>query len=516
MFTKIAAIIETLKLKKHQQEGLDKSEASGGSLILDWKPGAGKTAGSMAIFERLREKGKAKTALIVAPSQLKSNYHQNLKKYSDSSSVIIGNSQEKHLPDTVYHDNIPEGKDYYIISNEMWRQNPQYYLNKTKADTVVLDEIQKYKDPNSLNYKQMMSVRGNFKNMIGLTGTPISNHPRDIIPLVDLITNKKHSLGKYSDFNKNYINEKKKHYGPLGFIGIGPTGTETSLKNKDKLKSELNKYIHSYHDEDPDMPKKMINEIEVPMSTEQAEVYNWVMHKHINPLTRLKVQYNLPVGKSEATNMFSALMQARQASNAMHLFKRDMSLGESAEKTPKVKQLLDDVKAHLESDNKNKAIIYSNFYHGGVDVLSEGLKTRGLKHGIYAGSGKVNLSDRKKGVDDYLAGKHRVMVLNSAGAEGLNLPGTTAHFQLDGHFNPALQEQAEARGIRTGSPVDHVDVKRYKTVMPNTAIEDYLGANFKALKAIKGYSTDEWVYETAKRKQYLNNQIQELMNSNGR
>lgn len=510
---KLSALIADLTLKHHQQEGSDKALQNDGNVLFDWKVGSGKTLGSIAAFERLRKHNKASTALVVTPSQLKDNYLTNgIHRFTDSRGTIIGNSSETKKPHTIAQDKIEAGNsDYYIISNEMFRKQPQYFLDKTKADTVIIDEIQKYRDPYSKNYQEFMKVRPNIRNVIGMTGTPFSNKPEDIIPILDVVTNRKHNLGNSSEFRDKFITKEKYKTGPLSFMGIGTDNERIKIKNPDELKYKLNKHISTYHEDEKDMPDKVIKDVNVPMSKDQSEVYNWVMHNHINPLTYMKVKYNLPVDQKESKNIFEALIKARQASNSLHLFKKGMTLSESAQQTPKMKQVIDDTVAHLKENPKNKVILYSNFLHGGVDVLSQGLKDQGIEHGTFTGTKTMSLKDRAESVSNYLSGKHRAIILNQAGAEGLNLPGTTAHFALDGHFNPAMIEQSEARGIRAGSPVDKVVVHRYKTVMPETFLDKYLGANFKPLKMIKGYSTDEWVYETARRKKELNDKVQEMI-----
>lgn len=512
MQTKLAKILQDVQLKHHQQIGVEKTRRSNGSVLLDWEPGTGKTLGSEAIFEDLKEHNHATHALVLAPAQLKDNYLKNIKQFTDSKGVILSGRNETDQQSKFHIDSeLPEAH-YYITSNELFRKDPQKYLQRTKADTIILDEIQKFRDPNSENYKQMMSVRPMVKNVIGLTGTPLSNSPKDIVPLLDIVTNKHHHLGDYNQFDSRYLEKKQVTKGPLSFLGIGAKGTEVHLKNKGHLKEELNKYVSSYHEQSPDKPRKEVEEINVPMSIDQASIYNYVLKKHVDPFTRMKIKYNLPVESKEAKNIFTAILQARQASNSVHLFDKNISQEMAAEKTPKAKRLIDDVEKHLAENPKHKAIVYTNFYHGGIDILSAGLNKRGIKHSIYVGTGKMKTDQRSEDLKKYLSGEHRVQLINSAGAEGLDLPGTTGHFAYDGHFNPALIHQSEGRGIRTGSPVDKVVVKRYKSTLPFTWLEGKLGVqDWEPLKVMRGYSTDEWVYNTAKRKEKLNDEMKDLM-----
>jgi ERCC4-related helicase len=220
----------------------------------------------------------------------------------------------------------------------------------------------------------------------------------------------------------------------------------------------------------------------------------------LDPLTRFKIKYNLPVGKGEAHHMFTRISQARQASNALHPLDRNHNAASSAEATPKARRVLDDVAAHLAADPKHKAIIYTNLVHGGVEQMVAGLRHRGHEPGLFIGSKHQKKTDRAQHVADYLEGRKRVMVINQAGTEGINLPGTTAHFTLDPHFNPMTTMQAEARGIRAGSPVKAVDVYRYRSIARKPA--GFLP---------RENSTDQWVQGVADKKDDLNKQFLDLM-----
>ncbi len=507
---KIAALNPDVELQDHQKAPIPKFRSGVKGQVFPWDMGSGKTLGSIAAFEEgiLPDNPNAKV-LVATPATLKDNFLYNgVRKFTNSKGVIIGASGERGK-DIVHIHNMPTDQTYYVVSNEMFRKDSDAIINKIKPDTLILDEAQKYRDPQSVNYKNLKDVRHKFNHAILLTGTPVSNHPHDVIPLIDIASDGKHELGNYEDFERNFIQTIKKKSGPFSFLGLGVDTEEKKLKNTGKLKTELNKYVSTFDGSGLNKPKKNLEEVEVPMSDEQFKVYKNVFHSKVDPLTRFKIENNLPVSDKDNAHMFRVLLNARQASNSLHLFDGS-SIEEAADNTPKVKRLLDDLDEHLAADPKNKAILYSNFYHGGVDVLSAGLKKRGVSHGIYAGSGHTDLKQRSQDIDDYLSGKHRAIVINTAGAEGLNLPGTTAHLSLDGHFNPAMNLQAEARGIRVGSPVKEVLVRRYKSVLPRTPVEKLINHDIKILKD-RRFGADQWVYSTAERKQQLNDQFYSLL-----
>lgn len=512
---KAGALKAEVQLKEHQQKAVDLADKGTGSILLAHGVGTGKTITSLAIAERLKEHARAGKVLAVTPAALRGNYIQNgVHKFTDQKAVLLGPKNEQgsyHIE----HPRLPNA-DYYVVSNEMFRKDPLRYIERTGADTVVVDEIHKARDPQSENYKALMTVRPMVKNLIGLTGTPVSNHPRDIVPLLDIVANRKHGLGASNQhdefagnarnhFDRKFMGRSTHVEGPLSFLGIGTKVTNPSFKNTHILRHELAKHVHyvSTKDVAKDMPEKKVRDIDVEMSGHQEKLYNFALSK-VDPFTRWRIRNNLPVGTREAQHIFSMITQARQASNAIHPLDYKHTPATSAIETPKAHRVIKDVTEHLEAAPHHKAIIYTNLVTGGIDQMVAGLRAKGHEPGVFIGSQHQKRSEREAHVQDYLAGKKRVMVINTAGTEGLNLPGTTMHATLDPHFNPAVIEQAEARGIRAGSPVEAVQVNRYRSVMRRP-----FGIPFLP----RDTGTDEWIYGIADRKEQLNNQFLHLMKS---
>jgi 8-oxo-dGTP diphosphatase len=506
LVAKRAALKKDVELMPHQQAAVSKVLANDGSLLVAHGTGTGKTPTSAAAVEALRAKGKAHITLAVTPAALRENMIEGgVHKFTDQKGVILGAKGE---PGTTHidHPSLPEAS-YYAVSNEMFRKDPHKYIDKTHADTIVWDEIHKGRDDETANYAAMMAVRPKVRNFIGLTGTPVNNHPRDIVPVLDIVTNKRHGLGAAkgkgpNTFENRFMETVEKHHGPLGFLGIGPKSTETRLKHTDYLQHELSKHVHYVPTEDvaKDMPAKEVHDVEVPMSGHQQNLYHFAMNK-IDPMTRWKIRMNLPVGQGEAQHIFARITKARQVSNAVHTLDGKHDPRSSAEATPKIHRLVEDVDREMKAHPNNKAIVYTNFVHGGVDAVAEGLRARGHDPGFFLGSTHQTRKDRAQHVQDYLSGKRRIMIINSAGTEGLNLPGTTSHHTLDPHFNPAVTEQQEARGIRAGSPVKSVRVYRYRSTLPR-GMGGFLPAETSA---------DQWVQNTADRKEKLNHQFLGLL-----
>ena len=495
------------KIMPHQKAAEDKAVANDGQILISHTMGLGKTLTSINIANRLMHDGKAKTVLAVVPASLRTNFVNNgVKKYTDDSVTMFGSLTENnaHVEDK----HVPKST-YYVVSYDMFRKDPNRYIDRTGADTLIVDEMHNFRNPDTANYKQMKAVRGRVKNFIGLTGTPLNNHPYDAVPLIDIVANGNHNLGKSKkDFSKRFIRKVPEY----DMYGKQTGNLVETLANKDLLKHELTKWDHHATVDDlksSDVPSKIVQNVDVEMSPLQVQQYKFVM-KRIPQHVRDQIRDGLPVNRKEAFTILPMLQQARNVMNGVHYLNKDISLAASAEKTPKVKQALDDIQRHIATAPDAQIIVHSHMLEGGCDVVSAGLTARGISHGMF--TGKEKHEDRERAVRDYNSGKSKVIVISSAGATGLNLPNTTMHVALDPHFNPAVIDQIEARGIRAGGqrkrkPEDRkVIVRRYRSVNPENWYQR-MGIGRKDM------SIDEWMYGIANNKQDLNNQVDELMKS---
>ena len=491
----------------HQQKAMDKALDNDGSILISHSMGLGKTFTSIAIANELKKKNKAGNVLAVVPASLRSNFADNgVKKYTKDKVAIFGSRAEgtHHIEDEV----LPKA-NYYVVSYDMFKKDPDMYIHRTKADTLIVDEMHNFRNPDTKNYQQMRNVRGKVKNFIGLTGTPFNNHPYDIAPLIDIVSNGNHKLpmdkGKFA---KRFL-EKGPVYDMRGRV-TNKCHDGEHIINEDILEKEFGKWVHHATPADlngADVPKKIVEDVNVEMSPRQIQHYNFVMQK-VPPNVRYMIKKGLPVDRKEAFHILPMLTQARNVANGVHYMDKHISHELSAEMTPKVKKALDDIQTHITETPDAQIVVHSHMLEGGTDVMSAGLRKRGIPHAVF--TGRIKDEERQAAVKAYNAGKIKALVISSAGTTGLNLPNTTMHVALDGHYNPAVTEQIEARGIRAGGlkhrrPADRqVIVKRYKSVFPETWATR-LGF------AKKDMSIDEWIYGIANDKNDINAQAEDIL-----
>ena len=133
---KQAALNADVKLYPHQQRVVDNPS---NEMIIAHSVGSGKTLTGIAKFEKMKEEGKANKALVIVPAGLRTNFgEQGVGKFTDSKYNIIGNKLEQRKG--IFGDVDPDA-DYNIVSYEMFRRNPQHYIEASGADTVITEIV---------------------------------------------------------------------------------------------------------------------------------------------------------------------------------------------------------------------------------------------------------------------------------------------------------------------------------------------------------------------------------------
>jgi len=511
-----SALQAGVELRPHQEDAVQKAVRQNGNLILSHPVGSGKTVTAIAAFDRLRQNGMADRALIVTPASLRKNFtNEGVHKFTKDKAAVFGNAEEVANGTGRHVDDPDPSARYHVVSYDLFRTNPEKYIKSSGADTVIYDELHKIKNI-GITGKALREARKHHRNFIGLTGSIVSNTPADLVPLVDAMTDGQHHLGTKENFERRFMTEDGK------------------LQNTPVVRLLLNPYIHHVDASTGGgaMPKKTVETVKVDMTPEQQELYQYVVGK-MDPVTALKFRFGSSKLKTnDINNIFNKMTQARQVSNAIHTVNKSVTLAESAQRSPKIKRVLDDVETHLKETPDGQVIIYSNMIQGGVDVLSQGLKDRGIAHGIFMGKGQAGSTEqsRSQAVADYQAGTKKVILLSSAGGEGLNLGNTTFVANVDGHFNPEKIHQAEARGVRAGGqahrPEDqrHVLIRRYVTRVPLSKTQvakdtmNLIAPSGMLSRVLEGQpvfynplkrerSPDEWAYEVAWNKDERNKQL---------
>jgi len=477
-----------------QQQFVDFVEKNEGVGLAAHKPGSGKTLGMILAHLNLMQKGKAGKALVVVPAGLRTNFaEKGVKKFTDAQVGIIGSKQERESNPKM-DPRLMGDKDFYVISYSMFKKDPNYYLGITGADTVIADEIHKYKDPQTQLHKVIKQIRPNVQNFIAASATPAMNNPFEAVSIINAISKKKMSR---AEFQKRFF-EREDEPGWANFFGLFGHKTIPGAIKGWKNKAELGKFVGTkYHFAEPklpDMPEKVVDVVRVPMSADQTSKYRGILDKKLTKIERRVLEEGKLVPEVQIKDIVNKVMAARQLSNDTGYIKGVRNLKQN----PKALSMMIDATQELKSNPRAQIVMFSNFIDHGINVMEDALKEAGIPYGRF--TGKDSRGERDQAVRDYNAGKIKVLLVSGAGAEGLDLPNTTMVQMMDGHYNPERIRQSEARGIRKGGlaylPPEKrkVHVKRYV-----------------AVPADESMSIDESIYGIAAKKAELVQQFREIV-----
>ena len=514
-FHKRAALNSDVELRTHQTNLHEKLERNDGSILAAHATGTGKTLTGVSAFERLKELGKAKRALVVVPASLRENFADNgVKKFTDSSVTVYGPKGERSTKDIGQKSD----SDYNVVSYELFRDHGEKLLEDTGADTLILDEVHRVRGTEGVTYNRLRELRPNFKQAITMTGSVVNNEPNDVVPLMDITFGPTgHRLVNKAFFDKLFVNKQAKTYG----IFKPKVHVEKSLKNRAQLRKYLdNKIDYISHDELDDMPGKKVETVKVPMTQEQSKLYDFTLAS-VDPITRWKIRNNMPVGSKEAKDAFSKLMLSRQISTDPAVLDKGLKDKNPYDYSPKVKKVVDDALEHLGQDGRNRTVIYGNLVNHQVGAVRQALENMGVEYAQFLGTGQegVTQKTRSQAVKDFNDNKKRVLLISGAGAEGLDLKDGTMLQMLEGHYNPERIQQAEARIRRMGAlkdrPIEdrNVLIKRYVAEPTKSGvISKGVNAALKLFGAKVGNTgVDEWIYNLAEKKDGLNSQFRETL-----
>lgn len=181
------------KLFPYQIEGIKFVEASGGRALIADEPGLGKTIQALGFL--YFHKDEVTPCLWVCKSTLKL---QALKEALDwcgpeFMGQIIENPRSFILPNL----------KLYIISMDLLRNMPTEKLDKIGFKTVVADEIQHFKDPDSVRTGELRKLVAKADYFIPLSGTPWKNRGQEYFPVLNMLDATRFS--SYENFKNRWV-----------------------------------------------------------------------------------------------------------------------------------------------------------------------------------------------------------------------------------------------------------------------------------------------------------------------
>jgi SNF2 family DNA or RNA helicase len=240
-----------LKPRRYQKDGIEFLSSKKYALLAD-DPGIGKTMQAILACKAV----KAKKILVICPAQVKYNWKKEFNKWTPGE-YSIGIIDKSTTP-------IPKTQVVIVNYDLVIRAKLHERLAAMVFDCIINDESHRLKNPRANRTKKVLGKTGlirRTRRMWFLTGTPVTNRPIDLYPLVARCMNgafKPHD--KYLSFAYRYCGAYQ------GRFGLVTTGATHLKELGEKLQDFL---LRRTKDEVlKELPKRIVTHIEFDCTPE--------------------------------------------------------------------------------------------------------------------------------------------------------------------------------------------------------------------------------------------------------
>ncbi|MDL1981089.1 MAG: SNF2-related protein [Deltaproteobacteria bacterium] len=419
-----------------------------GRALLSDEVGLGKTIEALIVFKEYIQRGMVKSALILTPTPLVSQWQGELK-------TKFG----LDIPST-------DDPDYRMKGASFWKEpfvlasinlakskNNFSVVTEREYDMVIVDEAHHLKNRNTLNWKLVNALKKRF--LLLLTATPVENNLMELYNLVTLL--KPGQLKTALEFRKEFMTR----------------GDPTDPQNRSKLKELLGQVMirNTRALAKIDIPPRFAQTIKLDPDKNENELYERisVLVQNINKTNgtghKLLLK-NLLEEAGSSPRAVSLTLSRVLAKNDLLLeqekeIRAINNLCRSLDHTRKNKFLL-----KLIRSSPGKKIIFVK-YLGTLDHISDFLSWEEIPHALFHGS----MDNRKK--DEQIKSFRKdkdVLVTTEIGGEGRNLQFCHQMVNYDLPWNPMKIEQRIGRIHRIGQ---EKEVMIYN-LCATGSVEDYI------------------------------------------
>jgi len=408
-------------LRPYQQRGLawlvQMCDLGLGGCLAD-DMGLGKTVQLIALHLHRRPL-QAGPTLVVCPTSLLGNWQRELARFAPSVPVRRYHGGDRHLEDVA-------ADEVVLVSYGVVRRDrPQ--LAEIGWGLVVADEAQHAKNPLSRTARELRALcqsAGPTAARVALTGTPVENRLTELWSVLDWTT--PGLLGRLEDFRRSVAVPVERYRDPDATAALSRLVRPFLLRRR---KSDPGIA--------PELPAKTETDRVVPLTTEQATLYEAVTRESL-------AQIEESEGIARRGMVLGLLTALKQICNhpAQYLHE-DGPLPRRSGKLAALDELLDVI-----LDEGESVLVFSQYVQM-CRLVEAHLAARGVPSLFLHGG--VPARRREQMVADFQDGAAPVLLLSiKAGGVGLNLTRASHVIHYDRWWNPAVEDQATDRAYRIG------------------------------------------------------------------
>ena len=407
---------ETLvPLFPYQREGMLHLAFSERALLAD-EMGLGKTIQAIAACALLHRLGKAQRVLVVAPASLKTEWEEQIQRFTALPYQLVFGSRHRRLA------NYREDAPFFTIANYEQMVKDALDVNvRLRPDVVVLDEAQRIKNWNTKTAQAVKRLRSRYAFV--LTGTPIENRIDELHSLMDFLDPA--VLGPLFRFNRD-------------FYELDDRGKPTGYRNLDLLQERIRPYLlrRRKAQVETELPERTDRNHFVALSPQQRDSYG----AHEAQVSRLmQIARRRPLTVQEQDKLMRELAMMRMICDTNYILD---PLDRTCPKLAELESILEECRDNPEA----KAIVFSEWERM-LELVRELCERLGLGFAWHTGS--VPQQRRRAEINAFKqSAECRVFLSTDAGATGLNLQNASIVVSCDLPWNPAKLEQRIARAWR--------------------------------------------------------------------
>jgi non-specific serine/threonine protein kinase len=389
--------------------------------------GLGKTVIADSLIKAYHN--KLTPILIVCKSSLTIQWLMETFKWAGRMACIIENGKEK--PDFSFF-------QIFICSMDLLRRSKWADDEETTFKTIIIDEVQHIKNPGAQRTQLIRKLCSKADNVIGLSGTPIKNHAAEYFTILNILY--PHLFPQESGFLSQWVQS----YWDSDAMKFRHGG----IKHWKRFQEITGDFILRFTREEvmPEIPKVQRTFMFCDLGDELHKMYD-------ESLDKFRQAYD---DKMLGENKWEAGAALQESMNEM---RQVIGLA-------KVKPTVEYVEEFLETwrnGTSRKIVVFAHHIRAAdmlEDALNEIMPTFDALP-VLRMKGGMKAKDNYELEQEFKTNPHRRVLVAStlAAGEGKNFQFCSDAVLMERQWNPANEEQAEARFTRIGSEADFVGVK---------------------------------------------------------
>src|SRR5208337_3956045 len=398
----------------YQREGMLHLAFSERALLAD-EMGLGKTIQAIAACALLHRMGKAERVLIVTPASLKTEWEEQIQRFTRLSYRLVFGPHRERLR-ALQHPSF-----FTIVNYEQIVRDALEVNRLLQPDIVVLDEAQRIKNWSTKTAQAIKRLQSRYAFV--LTGTPIENRIDELYSIVDFLDPT--VFGPLFRFNRE-------------FYELNERGRPEEYQNLELLRDRIRPLLlrRRKADVETELPGRTDRNLFIPLSHQQREAYR----DHEAQVSRLiNIAKRRPLTKQEQEKLMRELAMMRMICDTNYILDREDRT------SPKIEELESILQTCL-TEPEVKVVLFSEWERM-LELARDRLQR--MRIGFAWHTGSVPQKRRRAEIRVFKSDPQcRVFLSTDSGRVGLNLQNASVVINCDLPWNPAKLEQRIARAWR--------------------------------------------------------------------